>query len=84
MITPTLTLEQAQAILRLAPNSDKPSRFNPSLTEAQAVKIMTDGLTERNLRHDIIIHNILKGACNSRKPSTQRLARLLREAGVQS
>ena len=79
MSTPT----REEAILALAPRSDRPSRFNPSLTEAQAVRIMLDGLTERNLRHDIIIHNILKVACNSRKPSAARLSRLLREAGVQ-
>ncbi len=82
MITPTLTIEQAQAILRLAPCADKLSRFNPSLTEAEAVQIMTDGLTERNLRSDLIIHNILKVACNSRKPSLKRLAKLLAAAGV--
>ncbi len=83
MITPILTMDQALAILRLAPCSDTPSRLNPALTEAEVVKIMTDGLTERDLRRDIIIHNLLKLACNSRKPSRQRLERLLREAGVQ-
>ena len=40
-----MTLKEALTLLDAAPASDRPSRINPGLTEAQAVEIVRKGIS---------------------------------------
>jgi len=48
----TMTKDEALKLLEIAPRSEKPSRLNPILTQAQAVDIVVNGV--KSLKSDVL------------------------------